>query len=262
MNRQSILGTMLVAALAAAPTSATADATPDAKTIVQKVLDADPWGLGGARVKAHITLTDKQGAKSDLQFDATSRRYDAPFAKTIVRFSAPADLAGAGFLQIQKRSDDDERYLFLPEIKRTRRISGSLRKSAFMGTDFAFADLDRRELREGNPTLEGQETIGKYAVYHLDIVSTRSDSPYSHSEVWVRTDNYLPLKMAMYDHANALVKTYQTKEVERVQGHWYVNRSVMTNVQESHATELVLDQVVPADDAPDDAFTVRALEKI
>ncbi len=52
-----------------------------------------------------------------------------------MRISAPPDLAGAGFLQVQRRDGDDERYLFLPELKTARRVSGSLRATAFMGTE-------------------------------------------------------------------------------------------------------------------------------
>ena len=119
---------------------------PTVQEIVARLLDADPWGLGGTILSARATLKDKQGATSELSFSARSRRYSPPFSKTLVRFTAPADIAGAGFLQIQNREGDDERFLFLPELKRSRRISGNLRGSSFMGTDFSFADLDRRDL--------------------------------------------------------------------------------------------------------------------
>jgi hypothetical protein len=239
-----------------------AAAKPSVEEIVGELLAADPWGFGGAVLTAHATLKDKQGSTCELSFSARSRRYAPPFSKTLVRFTAPADVSGSGFLQIQKREGDDERFLFLPDLKRSRRISGNLRASSFMGTDFSFADLDRRDLRDSNSVAKGDENIGKFPCFHLDSKPTRADSAYSHIETWVRMDNYLPLKMQMYDRANVLLKTFTALEVRRVKGHWYVTKSQMVDHVQSHATSLVIDSIEPSADIPDDEFTVRNLEKL
>jgi hypothetical protein len=236
--------------------------TPSAEEVVAHFLNADPWGLGGAVVSARATLKDKHGATSELSFSARSRRYSPPFAKTLVRFTAPADIAGSGFLQIQKPAGDDERFLFLPDLKRSRRISGNLRASSFMGTDFSFADLDRRDLRESNSQLKQEEAIGKYPCFHVDSKPTLPDSAYSHIESWLRTDNYLPLKMQMYDRGNVLMKTFSALEVRRVKGHWYITKSLMVDHTRSHETSLAIDSVEPSEDIADDEFTVRNLEKL
>jgi len=241
---------------------ARAEGPPTAEELVAKFLDSDPWGLGGAVITAHAKLTDKRGASSELVFTARSRRHDPPYSKSMVRFSAPADLAGAGFLQIQNRGTDDDRFLFLPELKRSRRISGNLRGNSFMGTDFSFADLDRRDFRESRAVSKPDETIGKYACFHIEATPNRSDSPYGAVEVWLRKDNMLPLKMVMYDHARVLMKTFTTLEVRRVGGRWYVTKSKMDDPVHSHSTELVITDIAPATDIPDEDFTVRNLEKL
>lgn len=240
-------------------TGATAPSSAD---ILSHVVEGDPWGIGGATLSARAILTDKNGAKTELAFTARSRRYDPPFSKSIVRFSAPPDLGGAGFLQVQNRTGDDDRYLFLPDLKRSRRIAGNLRGNSFMGTDFSYADLDRRDLRETTSSLLPDENVGQQPCYRLTTGPTRSDSPYSRVELWVRKDNYLPLKMEMYDRANVLMKTFTAREVRRVSGHWYITKSRMHSHIDSHDTELVLDAVAPASDIADDEFTVRNLEKI
>jgi len=236
-------------------------AKPAVPEIMNKLLDADPWGLGGAAVTAHVLLKDKRGVTSELAFSGRSRRYAPLLSKTIVRFTAPADLAGAGFLQIQQREGDDDRFLFLPELKRSRRISGNLRSTSFMGTDFSFADLDRRDLREGRASARPDESIGKYLCFHVDVLTTRADSPYSHIELWIRTDNYLPLKMAMYDKAGRLLKTFTALELQRVSGQWYITKSRMFDHSQSHQTELALDSVTPIGDISEEEFTLRNLEK-
>ena len=245
-----------------APASAHSDAPPPSPTeILGKVLASDPWGLTGAEVTASAVVTDKRGTKRALSFTAASKQHEPPLAKSIVRFSAPPDLAGAGFLQIQQKSGDDDRFLFLPALKRSRRISGNLRSSAFMGTDFSFADLDRRDLRDSESKQIGTEKIGSSTCYVVDVIPRRDDSQYSHVELWVRSDNFLTLRMKMYDKANVHVKTFEAQEIRRVKGSWFVSKSLMTDHKNSHSTLLVLQKIVVGAVIPDEEFTVRALER-
>jgi hypothetical protein len=248
----------LVAQLAVAHATAQ---IADADEILKRVLQSDPWGLSGAEVEARLTLTDKSGAKSTLVYSGKSLQYDPPLSKGIVRFSAPPDLAGAAFLQIQKKSGDDERFLYLPELKRSRRIAGSLRSGAFMGTDFSFADLDRRDLRDSGATLKGKETIAKWPCYVIDIKPKAADSEYSHVEMWVREDNFLPLRMKMYDRAQHHLKTFEAVETKRVSGSWFISKSRMVNHLQKHSTELSLEQIAVKPAFSEDEFSVRALEK-
>jgi hypothetical protein len=239
--------------------AALAAPTPD--EIVQRVLDSDPWGFNGGEVKASVVLTDKRGVTRKLSFIAASKQHDPPLTKSIVRFSAPPDLAGAGFLQIQNRDRDDDRYLFLPALKRSRRISGNLRGSSFMGTDFSFADLDRRDLRDSQARQIGTSKIGSYPCYVVDIIPRRQDSQYSHMEMSIRTDNFLPLRSKMYDKANVLVKTFEAQEVRRISNQWFLSKSLMTDHKHDHKTLLMLESIVVNAQIPDEEFSVRALEK-
>jgi hypothetical protein len=241
---------------------AAAAAAPGAEQVRQMVLDGDPWGMSDAQVETRAVIKDKRGTVSELRFSARSLRYDPPLSETLVRFSAPADMVGAGFLQKQQRDADDERFLFLPELKRSRRISGSLRTSSFMGTDFSFADVDKRDLRDGQVSLLPDENLGKYACWHLSVSTTRSDSEYSRFELWVRKDNSLPIYWRMFDRSGQLLKTLTAEEVRRIEGRWYITRSRMQNLREQHETEWILDQVRPHSDIAADQFTLRNLEKM
>lgn len=247
--------------LALASPPAQAQSGPNANQILTRVLESDPLGLNGAEIRALVTLTDKRGSTRKLSFVAASKMHDPPLAKSIVRFSSPPDLAGAGFLQVQRRDGDDDRYLFLPALRRSRRISGSLRSSAFMGTDFSFADLDRRDLRDSDAKLLGTEQIGPATCYVIDVVPRRNDAQYSHIELWVRKDNFLTLRTKMYDKSNMHAKTFDAREIRRVSGNWFVSKSVMTDHKNKHTTQLELQSIVVNAALPDEDFTVRALEK-
>lgn len=260
--RHRILARLSFAVGLLALTASTPAPAPSAQEVITKLLEADPFGFGGAALSARLVLKGKGGVESELAFSSRSMRYDGPYSKSLVRFTAPADLAGAGFLQVQNRGSDDDRYLFLPELKRSRRIAGGSRSSSFMGTDFSFADLDRRDFREGDATSQPDEQIGKHPCYRIDVAPKRSDSPYSKLEASVRKDNLLPLKLVMYDRAKTLVKTFSAQEVRRVDGEWFITKSRMLDHATGHSTELLLDSVTPLKDASDAEFSVRNLEKM
>ncbi len=238
-----------------------APAAMTAPQIVAKVAESDPWGLGGAEVNAKAIVTEKSGKSRALVFDAKSRRTAPPLGKSIITFQAPADVAGMKFLQIQNADTDDERFLYTPELKRSRRIAGSNRSESFMGTDFSYADLDGRDLRQSTSVLKADETIGKFDCYHLDVTPKSADAVYSRIELWVRKDNFVPLKQIMFDKKNAPVKTMMTKEIQRHAGRWFITGSKMTDNGTGRQTELVLEKIDRREDIPLDNFSVRAIEK-
>jgi hypothetical protein len=239
-----------------------ADAAPSAAEIVEKMLESDPWGLSGAAVEASATIKDQGGSTRVVRFSARSRRTEGTLSKSIVRVTAPADLAGVGLLQVQKKGSDDDRHLFLPDLKRARRIAGGSRSGAFVGTDFSYGDIDRKEIRNAKATLVGSEKLGQYEVYHLTLESGDKDALYPKSEMWVRKDNFVPLKYLMYARSGSLVKTLLTKEVKRISGRWFITRSLMTSENEHRSTELVLEKVDPLVTIGDEELTVQALERI
>jgi hypothetical protein len=239
----------------------TAARAQTADQIVQKVLEADPWGMSGAEVTARAIIKDANGSVRQLEFNGRSRRHDPPLSKSIVRFRAPADLTGVGFLQVQRRDGDDERFLYMPELKRSRRIGGNTRSNSFMGTDFSYADVDRRDVRNSKATSKGDENVGRFACFHLELIPNGADAQYARLEMWVRKDNFVPLKLLMYNKAGVLLKTLLTQEVRRVQGRWFITRSLMQNHADSRTTELLIEDVKPRDDIPDGEFTVLNLER-
>jgi hypothetical protein len=254
--------TSVVSAAGKSAASAAATKSPTAPELISQILDSDPWGLSGAEVTARAIIKSDDGATREIAFKAWSHRYDKPLSKSLVRFTGPADLAGTSFLQVQKKDGDDDRYLFLPELKRSRRIAGKMRGNSFMGTDFSYADMDRRDIRESDSQLLPDEKLGKYDVYHLVAKPKASDSQYGKVEIWARKDNLVPLKMLMFNKSGTLVKTLVAEEIKRIDGQWFITRSLMTANQDRRSTQLVLESVKPKDDIADDQFTVRNLEKI
>ncbi|HEY3359563.1 MAG TPA: outer membrane lipoprotein-sorting protein [Polyangia bacterium] len=256
-HRRLLLVLMLMLLAGGAP----ALAQPAADHVIKRVLETDAWGFSGAALTARAIVTDARGGTRQLAFAARSRRHSATLSKSLVRFSAPGDIAGVGFLQIQKADGDDDRFLYLPELKRARRIAGNLRAGAFMGTDFSYGDLDQRDLRQSRARLLGEESVGPHACWRLEVTPAGAAAAYARLELWVRKDNNVPLKTLMYNQAGVLLKTLRAQELRRVKGRWFITRSLMLNHQQDRRTELVIDALDVGNDIRDEEFTVRNLER-
>lgn len=241
--------------------ASTSTATATSSQIMAKVVESDPWGLGGADVNAKAVVTEKAGKTRSLVFEAKSRRYAPQLGKSIIQFQAPADVAGMKFLQIQNANTDDDRFLYMPELKRARRVAGSNRADSFMGTDFSYADLDGRDLRNSSSVLLGEEKIGKFDCFHLAATPKNGDAIYSKIELWVRKDNYVPMKWIMFDKKAQPVKTLVSREIQRHGGQWFITGSRMTDNVTGRTTELLLEKIERRSDLPADEFTVRTMEK-
>ena len=251
------------AAVTGASGTSAADTTPTAAQIVARVVESDPWGLGGAEVAAKAVVTEKTGRTRSLVFDAKSRRYAPPLGKSVITFQAPADVAGMKFLQIQNSGTDDERFLYTPELKRSRRIAGSNRGESFMGTDFSYADLDGRDLRNSSSTMLADDKVGRFDCWHLSVTPKSQESVYGKIELWVRKDNNVPLKWVFFDKRSSAtpVKTLVAKEIQRHAGHWFITGSKMTDTASGRSTELHLEKIERREDIPLESFSVRAIEK-
>lgn len=232
------------------------------REVIDRALGHDPWGMSGAQVRARAVLTDKLGKKEEISFAAESLRVEAGLAKSLVRFTAPPELRGAGFLQVQRKDADDDRFLYLPDIGRARRISGNVRASAFMGTDFSYADLDRRDLREGAAAFMKEETVDGKPCYGVAVTPSRKDSDYSRIELLIARDTFLPLRMKMFDRAGVLLKQFHAEQTRKVDGQWFITRSTMVNEVHGHRTLLILDEVAVRSGFPDGLFSVKSLERM
>jgi hypothetical protein len=242
-------------------TEASADAPRlTAQQVVGKALDADAWGRDGIAATARVTVTEKSGQKRELAFEAQSRRYAPPLAKSMLRFSAPADVAGMKFLLVQKNEGDDERTIYMPDLKRSRRVPSANRDERFMGTDFTYADMDRKDIRNGTPVFEPDENIGKSPCYHLKVATTEASASYKRVEVWVRKDNLMPLKWVMFDAAGAPMKTLVSKELQHHDGRWQITRSQMVDHRSGRSTEILIERIETRE-VPLDTFTLANLEK-
>jgi hypothetical protein len=219
-------------------------------------------GLDGGRAVVTLEIHGRTGSVRKRTLEVKSAREDG-LLRTRVELRAPPDVAGTTFLLLERAGGEDRQLMYLPALKKVRRIAGSARKGSFMGSDFSYVDLEVRRPEESTCELAGEQTVAGEATFHL-VTRPKSpgpDEPYSRAELWVSKETLVPRKVELYDPAGALQKVLEVERVEERGGRRVATVSVMRNVQRKTYTRMTVDEVELGVTFPSWTFTTRGLTR-
>ena len=185
-------------------------------------------------------------------------------SKSIMFFQSPADVSGTGFLswQYDDPSKEDDRWLYLPAMKKVRRISGSsARKENFMGSDFTYDDMGGKNVDEDEHRLLREEPMAGWACWVIESLPRESDASYSKKITWIRKDALIPVRVEYFDRMGNLLKTLTASEIFQDGSYWTTRRLEMVNHQRDHRTIITMDEIEYDLDLDESIFTVPALER-
>lgn len=152
--------------------------------------------------------------------------------KMLMFFKSPKRDKGVGFLKIETE-EDDKISLFIPKLKKIRRISSSNQSDSFMGSDLSFEDMLSRNLDEFNyKIISDSEDI-----YKLESISLNDDSEYYRHISWITKNELLIIKEESYDKNNKLLKEKSFKQI-KMEGYNLISEIDVINVQDQHRTIL------------------------
>ena len=231
------------------------------RDIMQKV-DERPDGDTRKSVMT-MELINKRGSKRVRTMLSYSKDYGKD-KKTIMFFQQPADVKGTGFLTWDYNDElkTDDRWLYLPAMKKTRRISGtSAKKEYFMGSDFTYDDMGNRDVDSDNHKLLKEELVNGQACWVIESTPKESDGMYSKNISWIRKDNFMAVKVEYDDMQGTLLKLLEVNQIKKVDGFWAVTEMIMTNHQRNHKTLIRLESIAFNVPINGSVFTVNALEK-
>ena len=124
-------------------------------------------------------------------------------AKFAVKFSTPADIRGTAFLQVEHGDADDDLWIYLPALKKSRRLVASNKKDSFVGSDFSYGDISLPRVAKYRHTIIRNETIDEVDAYVIESVpiddTVKSNSGYSKKITWVRSDNFVEAKVEAHE---------------------------------------------------------------
>ena len=215
---------------------------------------------------ATMTLTDKKGAKRVREVTMRSKDY-GDTTKTVIVFTTPKDVAGVSYLMFEYddapdgTSKDSDNWLYMPAMKKTRRISGSSKGDDFMGTDFTYEDMGDRGLSKDTFTLLEEENVAGVECWKVECVAKDKTEKNPRRIVWYRKDSYLVQKAEFYDRQNNLQRVLECSDIKKIDGIWTTGKMYIKNVITNHSTVLEMKDIMYNIPLKDNIFTVAALER-
>ncbi|MBF0105253.1 MAG: outer membrane lipoprotein-sorting protein [Deltaproteobacteria bacterium] len=154
-----------------------------------------------------LTIVNPRGVKTVRKFKLLVLEANNEHEKkTMIKIEAPADLKGTGLLSHQNKERAHDQWLYLPALKKTQRLTGSLRTGRFTGSDFAYEDLSPRAVDDDSHQLLQTEPCLDTRCYVVVSIPQIKDTAYSKITLWVRTDNYQVIRTDMYNKKGDLFK--------------------------------------------------------
>ena len=176
--------------------------------------------------------------------------------KMLIFFKTPKRDKGIGFLKIEN-DDNDKLSLFIPKLKKVRRISSNNQSDSFMGSDLSFEDMLSRNLDDFNYNiLESSDN----SVYILESICKDKDSEYSRHISWISKDHLLIKKEDSYDQEGNLLKKKIFEQI-LIQDYHLVSKIDVTNIQDKHRTILEINNLEIDSDIKDDIFQEKNLKR-
>jgi hypothetical protein len=231
--------------------------------VMKKADDVDKGTTGS--YTASMTLLSKNGNTRTREVVCLSKDFGS-VTKSVIVFRTPKDVAGVGYLTwdydekngVKKDSDD---WLYMPAMKKVRRISGSDSSGSFMGTDFTYDDMGDRGLTKDTFTLLGEEQTGETGCYKVECRAKDPAEKNPRRILWIRKDNYLLQKGEFYDRQNNLQRELTCSGITLIDGIWTTGTMTMKNAITGHATVIEMKDVHYNQKIDDSIFTVASIER-
>jgi uncharacterized protein len=186
----------------------------------------------------------------------------------MIRFVEPADVKGTGILTVEHTGGDDDVWIYLPALKKSRRIVSSEKSNSFMGTEFSYSDMLNPKVEDYQYQLLKTENVAGMDCYVVESDPANqkvlTETGYSKKISWIRKDNFVESKIDYYDKSGALLKTLTTNniiEVDQANHKWLALKREIINHQTKRKTSMEFNKIKVNTGVSDDFFTLRYLEK-
>ena len=229
----------LIVSLLALPLLAQAQSAEQKGLQIAQQADAYDAGFGDFQADMKMTLKSRKGQLSTRKIRIKTLEVEGDGDKSMSIFDQPADVKGTAMLTFSHGLKPDEQWLYLPAIKRVKRISSRNKSGPFMGSEFAFEDLGSQEVEKYHYKFLREEPCGDYQCYVIERTPAYKFSGYSKIITWLDKDGYRMVKADFYDRKNELLKTLTASNYQQYLDHyWRAGKMEMVNQQKGKSTIL------------------------
>jgi outer membrane lipoprotein-sorting protein len=203
-------------------------------------LDKRDTGFGDSKATLKMRLIDRKGNESLRTLKMKTLEVIGDGDKSLTVFNSPRDIKGTAFLSFTHALVPDEQWLYLPALKRVKRISSSNKSGPFLGSEYAFEDLTSFEVAKYGYKYLNDEDLEGIACYVIELIPKYEHSGYTRQIAWIDKERYIVIKVDYYDRKETLLKTQLFKNYKQyLNQYWRTGEQIMSNHQNGKSTELL-----------------------
>jgi len=239
---------------------------PKAREIMTRVDNREDGDNQTSRMQ--MRLIDKRGKERVRELRSFSKDKGVD-DYSMMFFESPADVKDTGFLtyDYDEAERDDDQWLYLPALKKTKRIASSDKSGSFMGSDFSYADMTKRPLENYEYKLLKETELNGHPVWVIQSTPNSEEeideTGYTKAIQFVRKDNNVVVRSKTWVKKGKRNKYMEVQELEQIEGIWVATVMTMTTKKGKktlHKTVLQISDVKFNQDLDFDSFSVRGLE--
>ncbi len=196
-------------------------------------------GFGDSAASLEMILRNRHGEASQRQLRNKTLEVDGDGDKAIIIFDTPRDVKGTAFLSFTHKIDSDDQWLYLPALKRVKRIASRNKSGPFMGSEFAYEDISSQEVEKYTYRYIKDEVVNGRDHFIIDRDPVDPKSGYKRQRVWLDKAEYRISKIDFYDRKDTLLKSLKYEDYHQYLGrYWRANIMDMVNHQTGKSTRL------------------------
>lgn len=206
---------------------------------IAREADRRDLGWGDSSATMSMVLRNRQGDESVREMRNKALEVADDGDKSLIIFDEPRDVRGTALLTFSHRVGDDDQWLYLPALKRVKRIASSNKSGPFMGSEFAYEDISSQEVEKYTYRYLRDETLNGQDCFVIERDPVDEDSGYSRQIVWMDKAEYRVQKVDYYDRKDSHLKTLTFHDYQQyLNKHWRAQRLEMINHQTMKSTTL------------------------
>jgi len=273
--RSASVGPAAAFALSLFASLSPASAAPSARDIMEKVTTTRK--LDGSEAVVKMTIVGDKGQAREREITMATKLYDGgKTEKRIYRFLSPADVQGTSILVFDYENKADDVWIYLPAMRKTRRIVSSQNSQSFMGSEFTYGDLNIPALDDFTYAITKEEACGPGsgngnatdACWVIDVLpkskETAESDGYSKKTFWVSKEKMAVVRGLFYDKDGKLLKELVAGDIKLLDPknkRYRATHLEMTNKQNGRKAIFDTKKVTFAPNTKDDYFTTAYLER-
>jgi len=198
---------------------------------IAKIVDKTNTGFKGESSEMTMVLINAYGDRIERRMVSKLKEIRADGDKSIVKFLWPADVKGTKLLTWGHKKGNDDQWLYLPSLRKVKRISSRSKSGAFMGSEFSYEDLGSQEIEKFKHKFLRDAKYKKKQCWVTQRVPVDAKSGYSKQISWIDKSMKQPLKINYYDKKGVLLKVAKFTRYRKIKGFWRAGKLIMSNKQ-------------------------------